>query len=360
MALKIEIEAAGPGRARLLVGGSRRAPESVVLAVQRNDGRYLGLDGQWQVTPHWHPQFSAEPAPDGLRMEAGPDLVDSIVAVGGSPLLITLRIDGVEAAGVLRMRGALIGSPARAPRQSGAPPAPTTDLGATGLVGDGVKQPTFGSDPGGSGEDTGMTSATPKGRTRWSWVVMGAITLSAVAGVAAWQFGLFGQTQPAESLDAVGTPIPAVLPPTPEPPPPPPLTGLELARGFLSARPELDAVYARAEQAEQAGDCTAAYALYSEAANGNAGLAARLARRYDPPTHTPSPCIVAPDTPYAIVYFTDAAEQGDIAVQRRLGQLMVEREASGPTREAGLRWLRKAAEAGDAEARRTLDGLGGR
>jgi TPR repeat protein len=39
---------------------------------------------------------------------------------------------------------------------------------------------------------------------------------------------------------------------------------------------------------------------------------------------------------------------------------MVEREASGPTREAGLRWLRKAAEAGDAEAGRTLDGLGGR
>jgi TPR repeat protein len=138
----------------------------------------------------------------------------------------------------------------------------------------------------------------------------------------------------------------------------PRLSGVALARQFLSTGPRPEAIFERAEALEQAGDCPAAFALYSEAANVDPAMAARLARRYDPASHQAGPCIGASDIPYAIVYYTDAAESGDIQVQRRLGELMVNSEPSGPTREAGIGWLRTSAAAGDAEAARLLEGLG--
>ncbi len=368
MALKIEIEPLGPGSARLLVARAGPAPESVLLAMQRNDGRYLGLAGQWQATPHWHPQFSAQVADDGLRLEVGPDLVDSLVDLGGSPLRVALRIDGDEDAGVLRMRGSLIGSPARAPGQV-APSGPASDQAEGGALG--LDWPDLPLDEPGADAD----SKPVRPRVRWVWLGLAVVALGVTAAVIAWGLGLLDPAQPepvAAVAEVAGEPTPdrvlgrgqpeQTAPEVAEQPEPPvpPATGLPLARDVIAGNPGLAAVFARAEQADQARDCTAAYALYSEAANGDAGLAARLARRYDPLTHSASPCIAEPDIPYAIVYFTDAAEQGDVAVQRRLGQLMVEREASGPTRDAGLRWLRQAAEAGDAEAKQILDGLDGR
>jgi TPR repeat protein len=128
-----------------------------------------------------------------------------------------------------------------------------------------------------------------------------------------------------------------------------------LAKAFLAGGPSAAAIYARAQELEAAADCPAAYALYSEAANTDPAYAAQLAKRYDPQTHVPGPCISVPDIPYAIVYYSDAAESGDRAVQGRLGQLMVEHETSGPTHDAGLEWLRKAAAGGDEEARRWLE-----
>jgi hypothetical protein len=88
----------------------------------------------------------------------------------------------------------------------------------------------------------------------------------------------------------------------------PSLSGIALARQFLDGGPTPAAIFERAEQLEQASDCPAAYALFSEAANADPIFAARLARRYDPLTHRPSACIAAPDIPYAIVYYSDAAE----------------------------------------------------
>lgn len=371
MALKIEIEPRAPGRARLLVGGVAGMPEAVALAIQRNNGHWLGPNRQWQVTPHWHPQFGIEPTPDGLRLEIGADLVDSIIDVGGSPLQVTLRMDGATDAGVLRMRGELVGSGARAPVQT------SPDTGDTVILdrpaGRGASD--LGS---GLGPDQGDTpiverppAVTPPRRRRWPWIVVAALVLLALAGIGAWQFDLLRLLAPGEPLDGGGStsppqaervPVaaprpgsPPPVPTTPEPQPTPPSTGIALAREYLSGRPAAAAIFARAEQAEKDGDCPAAYALYSGAANQAPALAARLARRYDPQTHTPGPCIGAPAIPYAIVYYSDAAEAGDVPVQRRLGQLMVEREPSGPTRQAGLGWLRKAAGAGDAEAKRILE-----
>lgn len=375
MALKLDLHPAGPGSARLLIGGARPSPETVSLALQRNDGRYLGLDRQWQVTPHWHPIFTAEPLSDGLRLILGADLVDSIVGVGGAPLRVVARLDDVEDAGTLRIRGELIGSGAAAPRSASRDPLEETIS---------VRRPGAESardaEPISEADDFSLDleghadpRPTPRPAARWPWFALAAVLLLAGGGVGAWWLGWFGETP------LTGSDVAQVVEPTPDPPPvpedesgsthsgetkplpepDPTLIGIALASRFLADGPTPAAIFERAEQLEQGGDCPAAYALYSEAANADPTFAARLARRYDPLTHRPGSCIAAPDIPYAIVYYSDAAEAGDIEVQRRLGQLMAEHEASGPTHEAGLGWLRKAAAGGDDGARRWLEAQGG-
>ncbi len=364
MALTISLESIGPGRGRLLVSGSRPAPESTSLAIQRNDGRYLAPGQLWQVTSHWHPQFSVEPMADGIRLELGPDLVDGIIGVGGAPLRVALRIDGVEDAAVLRIRGELVGSGATAAEH------PAFDAGDTRIM-PRDSAPRFASDvetPDLAAGAPSLAADAPKPRHRdlWPWIAAVIAVLLIAGGVGGWQLGLFGPEAPDERAETLadsdvepepgleeGPPVAEGIDPEPEPE----QTGLLLARKFLAGSPAAEAIFARAEQAEQAGDCPAAYALYSEAANKAPGLAARLARRYDPLTHTSGPCIATSDAPYAIVYYADAAEAGDAPIQRRLGQLMVEQETTGPTHEAGIAWLRKAAEAGDGEAKKALEGL---
>ncbi|MFB1489654.1 MULTISPECIES: hypothetical protein [unclassified Thiocapsa] len=375
MALKIDLHPAGPGSARLLIGGARPSPETVSLALQRNDGRYLGLDRQWQITPHWHPIFTAEPLSDGLRLTLGADLVDSIVGVGGAPLRVVARLDGVEDAGTLRIRGDLIGSGAAAPRSASRDPLEETIS---------VRRPgaesTRDADPVSDAADFSLDleghadpRPAPRPAARWPWLALAAVLLSAGGGVGAWWLGWFGET-PLSDPDVAELVEPSPAPPPapedesgstqlgetiPPPEPDPSLTGIALASRFLADGPTPAAIFERAEQLEQAGDCPAAYALYSEAANADPTFAARLARRYDPLSHRPGTCIAAPDIPYAIVYYSDAAEAGDIEVQRRLGQLMAEHEPSGPTHEAGLGWLRKAAAGGDQEESRSIESLGG-
>ncbi|EGV17229.1 SEL1-like repeat protein [Thiocapsa marina] len=375
MALKIDLHPAGPGSARLLIGGARPSPETVSLALQRNDGRYLGLDRQWQVTPHWHPIFTAEPLSDGLRLTLGADLVDSIVGVGGAPLRVVARLDGVEDAGTLRIRGELIGSGAAASRSASEDPLEETIS---------IRRPgaesTRDAEPDSDADDFSLDleghadpRPTPRPAARWPWLALAAVLLLAGVGVGAWWLGWFDETLPSDPDTPLVVEPPPDFPPaqvdTPEseqsdetaPPSErdPTLTGIALASRFLADGPTPAAIFERAEQLEQTGDCPAAYALYSEAANTDPAFAARLARRYDPLTHRPGTCIAAPDIPYAIVYYSDAAEAGDTEVQRRLGQLMAEHESSGPTHEAGLGWLRKAAAAGDAEAARAIESLGG-
>lgn len=362
MALNIELTPSGPGVALLEVAGVEAIPERIALALQRNDGHWLGVDRQWQDTPHWHPMFTAEAAPDGIQLLLGADLVDCIIGVGGSPLQVTMRLDDATDAGVLRIRGALIGSGARAqvhpddgdtvilrpiPRpapEADAPQAPSDDRIDVATT------------PEGPLSTTEATSRSP----RWPWIALVVVLVLAAVGAGLWWFGLADPLEPpvVASPPESATSLRETEPPTtPEPSIAPDATGATLARAFLAGNPDLEAVFTRGEKAEQDGDCAAAFALYSEAANRDPGLAARLARRYDPRTHTAGPCISKPDAPYAIIYFKDAAEVGDTAAQRRLGQLMVERESAGPTHEAGLQWLRRAAQAGDEEATRILDGL---
>jgi hypothetical protein len=200
MALKLSLESTGPGRGLLRIGGAVHtdAAESVNLAIQRNDGRYLGLHGQWQPTPHWHPQFSAEPDPaaNGFNIALGAALLDAIIAMQGAPLRVTARLDAYEDSGVLRIRGALIGSDAAAceptvlikrgddlaggtadARQTKTDDALSTTQDMDALSLDHLRA------------DAAPKSAPSPGRRIWPWMLAGALLLLLGAGIAAWSLG---------------------------------------------------------------------------------------------------------------------------------------------------------------------------
>jgi hypothetical protein len=395
MPVKIELQALGAGSAVLRVGGNLDTPESVALAIQRNDGLYLGPAQVWQTSPHWHPQFGVQPRSGGLAMELGAEIVDGVIDAGGVPLKVSLRLDEREESGVLRIRGELIGSGAAAPvARPARPPAPDLPLRSDDNIPDLPLEP---------GPDAGTDVPPPlvaeppehrrrhpaKKRPRWLLFLL-LVLLAAAAG--GWYLGLFapfidgpaknGQSSspPPESPTISPEPDDKPLQVTPdatvqEPPvtapstgsdpaapreetaTSPPLTGLAYALEFLADHPTPNAIFAQGTKAEQAGDCDAAVVLFNSAADQDPAQATQLATRYDPEGFKPGPCIDQPDAPYAIIFYGDAAATGAVVAQRRLGQLLTAREASGPTFEEGIEWLRKAAGAGDAPARASLEQL---
>lgn len=357
MPLKLLLEPAGPGRGLLHVEGPSEPAESVNLAIQRNDGRFLGQDGHWQPTPYWHPQFSAEPGADGLRIELGPALMDGIIAMHGAPLMLSLRIDGREDRGVVRVRGSLIGSDAAAPEPSGVPgdrahgtvggelpadPTLTLDAGLDEEIGDAR-----------TGAGKAPQQPTERAGSRWLAVLGAALVLLLAAGAALWYFDipqrlLAGQeaepvpaeqqTAGTEETDPPETEQQSAFATSPESA----LTGLKFVVEYLAEGPSADAMLAEAESRSEAGDCDAALILYSRAAETEPALGLPVARLYDPPTYAEGGCIDAANEDSALEYYRGAAEAGVSEAMRRAGEILTARADSGPVHEEGAQWLRRA------------------
>lgn len=105
---------------------------------------------------------------------------------------------------------------------------------------------------------------------------------------------------------------------------------------------------------KQRGDCEAAMIVFASAARVDATAALQLARHYDPEHFSADPCIAAPDAETAAYWYERPARAGDPLAQRRLGQILTRRQASGPLFEQGVAWLKRAAAAGDPEAEAAL------
>ena len=378
MPLKIELQGRGAGSGVLRVQGAPLMAESVALTLQRNDGLYLGPDQVWQTTPHWHPQFGVQAVDERLQMDLVGDLIDGVIAAGGVPLRVTLRVDGSEDYGVLRIRGQLIGSGAAMDA------SPEPDLPE--LVAEPAADVLLDSEP--TSEPVSELDAPPESppgptdrarrRAIWPWLLLALLLLG---GLAAWYFGgldrwvnapataLAQQPAPDSGLDGDEVPQVNTAPTGDVPEPeseqaqapvsarPPESVGVEFVRAFLATSPDPAAIFEQGGRSEQAHDCDAALLLFNTAANRDTAMAAALARRYDPRGFEPGSCITAPDAAYAIIFYADAADAGDPVAQSRLGQLMTAREPSGPTFEEGMDWLRRAAQAGDEQARIRLEQL---
>jgi len=355
MPLKLLLEPTGPGRGLLSVQDPAAAPESVTLAIQRNDGRYLGQHGHWQPEPFWHPQFSVDTDARGLRIGLGSALMDGIIGMQGAPLMVALRLDGQEDRGVVRVRGSLIGSNAAAPESlaasavspgdaetTGADKRPVPDQQPDQRPGQGIGlEPDLGAAPQAASSSAGSGA-------RWPLLLALVLLLLLAAAGAVWFFELPQRWLGSDEPETASTPLSdsgsesdqpaATFSPSPESA----LTGVRFVVDYLDGDPSAQAMFAEAEARSGVGDCDAALLLYAQAAQADTALALPVARLLDPATYVEGGCIDAANEETALEYYRSAAESGSLEAMRRAGEIMTARAASGPLHEEGVDWLRRA------------------
>lgn len=383
MALTARLETITPGQGIFRIAGTEAQGETLELAVQRNlDDRYLGANHTWQTTPHWHSLTGVQSHGGELRVPVGPEIVDPVAGASNMALRVLVRVNGGEASAVLRTKGHLLGSPAARELEPSEPllaPSPEPELELD------LELP-------GERRETPPETLTQGRGSRTLRPGLLFLALIVAAGIGTWQLGWLDEWLRPETLETAqkpsahgvagqGAPVDdRTLEPEQDAPselltaesaqnsadalPPagaPELEasrGIELARKFLASNPKARAIQAKAESQEQAGDCDAAMVLYNRAAQVDPQLASALARRFDPQGFDGRGCVEAHDATAASLWYREAAEAGDTAAQRRLGQMLIEQETSGPLFEDGIRWLRLAAQGGDPEAKEVLVKLG--
>ncbi|WP_295580328.1 hypothetical protein [uncultured Lamprocystis sp.] len=392
MPLTITFAADPPDRGTLVVRGLPQAWPEVLVAVQRDDDdSYLTVHQLWTQTPSWHPCARTNGDAAETRFDAGPALTAGIRAAGTTPLRVHLRRgDFADRAPLALLRPPTL--PTDAADQDVAAPinSPVPDAGSArrGTVAAAprealrtLERPTASAVPSASADEPSLTWTKTAGavptttrtleraqdsradsspapfRLKWR-LALSALVIIGLGGLL-WAYLTTEQEAPPPAgtetaTGRTGTSTPAgVTPATPAAG-----TGkalyLDLKRRSLPAAD----LFARAEQADQAGDCEAAIRLFMDAAKSDAALAERLGRRYDPEGFQPSPCFPEPKPDSALVWYQGAAEQSIPRAQRRYGELLLGEADVGPIYQDAVDWLRKAAAAGDATAQQRLDALG--
>lgn len=166
-------------------------------------------------------------------------------------------------------------------------------------------------------------------------------------GAAAWKFGLLDSLLGGSNPAASEAQTPAATINTRE----------DLAR-YLGGNPAVADIAATAQDLTARGKLDLAMLAWQQAArqgNPDAGLA--LGKMYDPATWSAatSPLPQA-DAETAAFWYEPAANAGNVEAQRRLGLVLkaMEPGGSGPQTDKAKEWLKKAADAGDAEAAAAL------
>jgi TPR repeat protein len=130
---------------------------------------------------------------------------------------------------------------------------------------------------------------------------------------------------------------------------------LGFVQGCLGSSPSNQDILKVAEAAAAAGHCDAARRLFVHVAQGgDAQAALAYARRFDPQAKVDKQC-TGDDPDTAAYWYRIPAEAGNVEAQRRLGMLLLQLHASGIEHDEGLKYLRQAAAAGDAEAKAALE-----
>ena len=367
MPLQIEFEATGEDQGALHVSGLPEVGPEVLVAVQRlAEERYLTMHGLWDGSASWFPcprLADDDDGDDATRFGTGAALTAGILGAARAPLRLHLRRRDFSDVGPLAVRD-LEPPPVVAPEpvaqdapRAAPDPAPGS---ANPLDRDPLPQRPPGSTAPAAGapdrapSTTNTTTASrsvsahqqparPSTGARWAVLALGVVCLSTLTW---WRYTTEKTAQP--------------TPPSPPPPNQVPATGKALADELKRQNLPPAALFQRAAQADQSGDCAAAIRLLVEAANRDATLADGLARRYDAEAFQPSPCFAEPKPDSAMVWYERAAQAGIPHAQRRYGELLLGETSAGPVYRDAIGWLRKAAAAGDAAAASRLATLGER
>ncbi|MCB1857529.1 MAG: hypothetical protein KDI63_04620 [Gammaproteobacteria bacterium] len=360
MALKIELKGTSPGLADLAISGGGSDPGPVEITIQRNqDEHYLASAGSWQATPYWHMLGDIRPSADGIVAVAGPEIVDAIVESAVTmQFLVNVKSAGVNGQQVMRRAGRLLGSGAAGSGQSDPPPPPPPSPAPE-------PEPAAPPEPE-QPPPPPPPRPTDKSGSRIGFLIAAVLLLLAIAAVAAWYLGLFGDRPepvvPQQTNESTAEPPPVVHEPTESgtTASPPALSGRARAQEFLrsSPSPTPAVMLETAMEWEKGGDCEAAIIVLNTAAGADVLASKALAERYDPASFRKDGCVDAADAETAIYWYERPAENGDQAAQSRLGLLLTEANSSGPLYDRGLANLRAAAKAGDKAAAERLGKLG--
>jgi hypothetical protein len=370
----------GPGYALCRITGLGTPPGTggLEIRIQRNqDGGYLRPGRAWGASEAWIPIGPARAEGNALALVLGPDIVDELATAPASVrFLCHLRTDGrLEAAALgstrmLRPSGADGAGPAAetvadptpianpTPIAEPAAPAPEPAPEASPLT---ATRPDF---------QDAQVARKPRAVPAWTWAVAAVVVLL-VAGGTLWQLGLPPFAAPAEEGDAAGEQMAAQEPVPEEPMPEEPVAAqarapasaaietLQDVNLFIRGEPSADEALAEAQGLLKRGKTDLSFLLFQHAArHGSADASVAVARFYDPATWSErtSPLPQA-DAETAAYWYEPAALAGSVEAQRRLGKILVDLDLGEPQRAKGVEWLRKAADAGDDEARALLETL---
>lgn len=382
MPLQITFEAESADRGALQVRGLSVVGSEVLVAVQRcADGRYLTLHGQWDEAASWYPCPRLDASDTEARFATGTALAAGIIGAGGIGLRVHLRRRDFSDCGPLevfdpRPLRPVEPAPSQTPPNVPIPPAsrpparyppaavqPNQDRAAPrppGVQGidpaavprsaDRAARP--GSDP---NPDPERSRSESEPTRSWTAVRWAALALCGIGvGALIWWYSSGDSvrqtplaTQPDSGQGAA--PVPAGGP-----------TGKALYLALKGRNLAPADLFEQAERIAQGGDCEAAIRLFVDAAKSDPRLAERLAHWYDPQGFQPAPCVAAPQTDSALVWYLRAAEDGSAPAQRRYGELLLDETSAGPVHRDAIVWLRKAAAAGDRLAADRLAALGER
>lgn len=346
MPIKVEIIGDAPGQAGLkIVGLGGGDPGAGHMRLTRiNSKTSLGADRQWHAEEQWLtlPELIGEGT--ALLGRVGADVVDPLALLGPSDIVgMTVRLDGRSEEGRVKT-DKLYGSHLQGATAQPIPePEPQPEP---------VPEPQPEPEPEPKHEPIIVTPRPPIPSQQSPLPIIAAIiaALLVIAGGAAYFLLFADKTDSAAvaSVEQVQEPAAAAAPDEIN-------TREDLAK-FIAATPQPDKAQAMANTLVRRGKLDLAMLLFQHAARGgNTEAALALAHMYDPDTWTAQTSAMAQaDAETAAYWYEPAAQAGNVEAQRQLGKIMVHLMPSGFQHDKGLEWLKKAADAGDAQAKDLL------
>ena len=340
----------GPGYALLkvtpfIVDGPVR------LSIMSNQGKtpYLTANGKWTSETGWIDLPDIQSNEDGsISVFLGPLLVDPIAMQPANVRFKATLVSGSEKAESLLRISRVLASAAGAPTTTPAPepvqPPPPPPPSIPELEPEPEPAPEIKIEPEMRIEpEPRPLPPEPAKKSMALALIIGLVLVIGAAGlVGSWLAGLipFGQQQTASSGAPSG------------------FDGLEAVKAFLQKNPSAADARATAAKLQEENKADFALLIYQHAARqGDAASAKALAEMYDPDTWTKekSP-IPAADAETAAYWYEPAAKAGDVGAMRQLGKIMMKLSPTGSQNDKGLEWLKKAADAGDLDAKKLIEG----
>lgn len=385
MAVRIELcpSPRGPGFAILRIIGWAHAPGETTLSIQYNQNqKYLDAEGQWG--PEFQHALAGMRQEGGVLVgEVGPLVVDALLATSLVGVMVRLQGAGSKTQAMLLGVGTILGSAARGrgatPQDVGGglilseadlqtlasaqthpepEPQPQPETPQPQPEPEPAAEPAPEPQPEPQPQPAPPPPSSPVPQARrslmWLWLLLGTVILLAVLGVLAWKFNLPSlirarlHPQPAQQQAAGPCDI-AVIKDKSQ------AGELGFVQGCLGSSPSNQDILKVAEAAAAAGRCDAARRLFVHVAQGgDAQAALAYARRFDPQAKVDKQC-TGDDPDTAAYWYRIPAEAGNVEAQRRVGMLLLQLHESGVEHDEGLKYLRQAAAAGDAEAKAALE-----